>query len=85
MAHFFNNMSTTVRQCIKFVAATLILLYAIGIFRAHLQIIVILIALFMMLKSFVNLGGMAKAAHLLGVKGKFAPKKGGKDGEDDIF
>lgn len=78
-------MPTTVRQCIKFVAATLILLYAIGIFRAHLQIIVILIALFMMLKSFACLGGVTKVAHLLGIKGNFSSKKDGKDSEDDIF
>ena len=85
MSNFFSNIPTTVRQVITFVAAALILLYAIGVFSAQLQIIVIVIALFIMLKNFVALGGMTKVAQLLGSKNNGAPKKSGKENEDDIF
>ena len=85
MSNFFSNIPTTVRQVIAFVTATLILLYAIGIFSAQLQIIVIVIALFVMLKSFITLGGMAKVIQLLGSKNNDSTKKSDKDNGNDIF
>ena len=85
MSNFFSKIPPAVRHGIVFGIATLILLYALGILSAQLQIIIVILALLVMLKSFTALGGMTKIAQLLGSKSKGSSKKSGKDNEDDIF